>query len=123
MNDKTYSNLGGWDAPQGNAAVKPEPPLSPVVCSALRGDWNTHMPCGHLRQFGTLGDVFPVHCLACELEQLRQKLKATKRYLRAANKGAERNSIVAQLSAMRSVKLAAEIDALRKPNDRTERPA
>lgn len=80
------------------------------------------MPCGHLRQFGTLGDVFPVHCLACENEVLRAKLKATKRYLRAANKGAERNSLVAQLSAMRNVKLAAEMAALRKPNDRTELP-
>jgi len=74
------------------------------------------MTCGHLRQFGTLGEVFPVYCLACENEQLRAKLRETKRYLRAANKGAERNSIVAQLSAMRNVKLAAEMDALRKPN-------
>jgi hypothetical protein len=98
------------------------PPASdPLYCSALRGDWNTHMPCGHLRQFGTLGDVFPVHCLACENEQLRQKLKVTKRYLRAANKGAERNSIVAQLLAIRNVKLAAEIDALRKSNAGTQR--
>lgn len=91
---------------------------SPSHCSALRGDWNTHMPCGHLRQFGTLGDVFPVHCLACENVQLRQKLKASKRYLRAAKKGAERNSIVAQLSAARNVKLAEEIAALRKPNEK-----
>lgn len=95
---------------------------SPSHCSALRGDWNTHMPCGHLRQFGTLGEVFPVHCLACENEQLRAKLRETKRYLRAANKGAERNSIVAQLSAMRNVKLAAEMDALRKPSDQTQQP-
>lgn len=89
---------------------------SPSHCSALHGDWNTHMPCGHLRQFGTLGDVFPVHCLACENEQLRAKLKEMKRYLRAANKGAERNSLVAQLSAMRNVKLVAEMAVLRKPN-------
>ena len=97
--------------------------FDPAHCSALPGDWNTHMPCGHLRQFGTLGDVFPVHCLACENEQLRAKLKNTKRYLRAANKGAERNSIVAQLSAMHNRKLAAEMDALRKPNEKlTDRP-
>ena len=30
MDDKTYSNLGGWDAPQGNAAARVEPPLSPA---------------------------------------------------------------------------------------------
>lgn len=93
----------------------------PIQPPELRGDWNTHMPCGHLRQFGTLGEVFPVHCLACENAQLRAKLRETKGYLRAANKGAERNSIIAQLLAMRNVKLAAEMDAIRTVTLNSER--
>lgn len=66
----------------------------------------SHMDCGHLRQFGTSGEIFPVHCLACENEQLRTKLKETKRYLRAANKGAERNALVAQLAVARNLRKA-----------------
>jgi hypothetical protein len=41
----------------------------------LNGAWNNKMPCGHLRQYGTLGEVFPVHCLACENEWLRQTVQ------------------------------------------------
>lgn len=62
---------------------------NPLHCPALLGDWNEPMPCGHRRQYGTLGDVFPAHCLACENSQLRDKLRETKQYLRSANKGAE----------------------------------
>lgn len=27
MTNKAYSNLGGWDAPQGNASLPSEPPV------------------------------------------------------------------------------------------------
>jgi hypothetical protein len=42
------------------------------VAEELKGKWNEKMPCGHLRQYGTLGEVLPVHCLACENAKLRE---------------------------------------------------
>jgi hypothetical protein len=41
----------------------------------LKGGWNGKMQCGHLRQYGTLGEVFPVHCLACENDRLRRVVR------------------------------------------------
>lgn len=37
----------------------------------MRGRYEGKMECGHIRQFGTSGSVFPIHCLACELAALR----------------------------------------------------
>lgn len=74
------------------------------------------MECGHLRQFATCGEVFPVFCLACDNERLRRKLRETKKYLREANRGAERNAIVSQLLAARHAKLWQEFDSFRMAN-------
>ncbi len=43
------------------------------------------------------------HALADENARLREKLRECRRHLRAANKGAERNALVAQLCAARAV--------------------
>lgn len=96
------------DGPMGLAAVLGSPSM------------DDKMECGHLRQFGTCGEVFPVFCLACDNERLRQKLRETKKYLRAANRGAERNAIVSQLLTARHAKLWQEFDAFRKANAKGE---
>ena len=75
-----------------------------AICSALRGKWNTKMACGHLRQFGTLGDVFLVHCLACETEKLRRKAKAVDRHgAKIAQLQAELSETARQLANQRDV--------------------
>ena len=50
------------------------------VARELKSEWNEKMPCGHLRQYGTLGEVFPVHCLACENAKLRATILAVSFY-------------------------------------------
>lgn len=45
MNSKTYSNLGGWDAPQGRAAM-PDSTASGAVPCAVCGCLG-NMACGH----------------------------------------------------------------------------
>lgn len=77
----------------------------------------------HDRQMGM--DIVEAR-VARELEEqiavLKEKLRQTKKYLRAANRGAQRNAMVAELAILRSLNTsrvrdehhAAEVHALRK---------
>jgi cell shape-determining protein MreC len=55
--------------------------------------------------------------LRLENKRLREKLRMYKSYLRAANKGAERNAMVSQLSAARNSQLCDRIRELQKRPD------
>lgn len=51
----------------------------------LKQPWNKKMPCGHLRQYGTLGEYAPVHCLACENANLNATIEQQAATLRVMN--------------------------------------
>lgn len=43
--------------------------------TALKRLYTGKLLCGHLRQFGTSGEVTPIKCCACENAALREKIK------------------------------------------------
>ncbi len=58
-----------------------------------------------------------------EIEKLRKKLRDRKRYLKSANRGAERNAQALQLALARNKKLLSQIRSLRARLNHKEKDA
>lgn len=93
-----------------NNQSAPEPELAAVAGSDLVNGLR-HMADDHPCCAATIAQAI------AEIERLRARLSATRKQLRAANKGAERNAIVAQLLASRA---ALRPNVADQPTARTE---
>lgn len=77
--------------------------------------------CGYKWTMGTNGSHSCVGVLFAENARLREKLRETKRYLCAANRGAERNAIALRLSVARIWQLIDRQKVIeREANDQME---
>lgn len=74
--------------------------------------------CGHKWREGQDGEHDCLGVLCMENLRLRAKVLEQRQYLRAANRGAQRSALVAQLLAARNVKLYQEFKERSQGNDK-----